>query len=43
MSPNLGEFVILAVEYEVEQFDVRMAAMMNPDAARMALRRRYKA
>jgi hypothetical protein len=42
MSPNLNDFVEMAVEYGVEHLGTSMA-VSTPDVLRVALRRRYRA
>jgi hypothetical protein len=42
MSPNVKDFVEMAVEYGVEHLGTCMAAS-TPDVLRVALRRRYRA
>ena len=42
MSPNVKDFVDMAVEYRVEHLGTSMAAS-TPDVLRVVLRRRYRA
>jgi hypothetical protein len=42
MSPNVKDFVDMAVEYGLEHLGTSMAAS-TPDVLRVALRRRYRA